>query len=334
MASTVALQNREEMLALVQEGSGSADVLHLRSRPVPVPEGDRLLVRVRAASVNALDWHSVHMGGLVKVISRFLGGPLQPVRGADLAGVVEAVGPDVTAFKPGDEVFGAGVGSFAEYALARQISLALKPAELSFEAAAALPVAGVTALQGLRDQAKVEPGQRVLVFGAAGGVGTFAVQIAKALGAKVTAVTHTRSLELVRSLGADEVIDYTQTDVTRLDDRYDVVFDVAVIRSLAAMRRTLKAGGIYVLVGAAKGGSLAIALRLLGVMVRSRLLRQRLAFFLAVINAADLEALAGLAGSGKLRPVIEARYPLENAAEAVRLVGTGTARGKVVVTIP
>src|SRR6266550_7154138 len=201
-----------QMKAIVQDGYGSADVLHLREIDKPLVTGGRVLVRVRAASVNALDWHSVHGGKMIQTVSKLMRQPEQPVRGVDVAGQVEAVGAGVTRFAPGDEVFGGAPAAFAEYARAREDALVLKPRNVSFEQAAAVGVAGRTALQGLRDKARVKPGQRVLICGAGGGVGTFAVQVAKALGAHVTAVTSTRNLDLVRSLGPDEVIDYTQED--------------------------------------------------------------------------------------------------------------------------
>jgi len=215
------------MKALVQDGYGSADVLHLREIEKPVVTEGRVLVRVHAASVNALDWHSVHGGLVIRAVGSLMRQQQNPVLGVDFAGVVEAVGPNVTRFAPGDAVFGGAPAAFAEYTCAREGSLVQKPRDLSFEQAAAIGVAGRTALQGLRDIGQVKPGQRVLICGAGGGVGTFAVQIAKALGAHVTAVTSTRNLELVRALGPDEVIDYTNEDFTRRAERYDVVFDVA-----------------------------------------------------------------------------------------------------------
>ena len=321
------------MKALVQEGSGSADVLHLKEVERPVVTDTGVLVRVRAASVNAGDWHLVHGGWMVRAATFLMRAPVHPVRGGDLAGVVEAVGKDVTRFKPGDEVFGTGRGAFAEYALAQEDRLARKPPRLSFEEAAALPIAGVTALQGLRDTGHVQPGHRVLIYGAGGGVGTFAVQVAMALGAKVTAVTSTGNLDLVRSLGAPDVIDYNAKDVTRGGQRYDVIFDVAATRSLTDLRRILAADGTLVLAGAAKNGQLAILGRLAGAQIRSRLRGQPVHSFLAHISQSELEALAQLVEEGKLRPLIDRCYPLAEGAEAVRYVGTGRARAKVVVSV-
>jgi NADPH:quinone reductase-like Zn-dependent oxidoreductase len=332
MVATTAVA-KETMRAIVQEGYGSADALHLRDIPRPTVAEGRVLVRVRAASVNALDWHSVHGGLMIRAVSTLMRQKDEPVRGVDVAGVVESVGPGVTRFAPGDEVFGNAPASFAEYALAREQGLAPKPRNASFEQAAAVGVAGRTALQGLRDHAQVKPGQRVLVNGAGGGVGTFAVQIAKALGAHVTAVTGTRNLELVRSLGPDEVVDYTKEDFTRRGGRYDAIFDVAGNRSISDMRRVLVPSGILLLVGADKRGGMAIFTRIGTAFVRSRVLKQRIVFFVARTALADLVVLKELIEEGKLRPAIDRTYPLSEGVEAVRYVGTGQARAKVVITM-
>ena len=321
------------MKAIVQDGYGSADVLQLREIDKPVVTEGGVLVRVRAASVNALDWHSVHGGKMIQAASILMRQKEQPVRGVDVAGQVEAVGPGVTRFAPGDEVFGGAPAAFAEYALARESGLVLKPQNMSFEQAAAVSVAGRTALQGLRDKAQVKPGQRVVISGAGGGVGTFAVQIAKAFGAHVTAVTSTRNLDMIRSLGPDEVIDYTQEDFTRRDAGYDVVFDVAANRSVADLMRALKPNGTLVLVGADKRGGLAIFTRIGGAFARSRLLRQRIVFFVAKASLDDLIVLKDLIEAGKVCPAIDRTYPLSDAAEAVRYVGSGQARAKVVITM-
>jgi NADPH:quinone reductase-like Zn-dependent oxidoreductase len=321
------------MKAVVQEGYGSADALHVRDIPRPELMEGRVLVRMRAASVNALDWHTTHGGLLLEIMSKVMRQKDQPVRGVDLAGTVEAVGPNVTRFKPGDDVFGSAPASFAEYVRAREDRLLLKPRDLPFEQAATLNVAGLTALQGLRDHAKIKPGQRVLIHGAGGGVGTFAVQIAKALGAHVTAVTGPRNVDIIKTLGADDVIDYTKDDVTRGPERYDAVLDIAATRSLSALRRVLVPNGIFVQVGAAKnGGWIGVFGRIIGVMVRSRVLRQRVTFYVAQTNTEDLAYLRDLVASGKLRPVIDRTYPLSEAREAVRYVGSGQARAKVVIT--
>ena len=326
-------ENRAQtMKAVVQEGRGSADVLHVRDIPRPELTEGRVLVRMRAASVNALDWHSAHGGLLMELAAKVMRSKDQPVRGVDLAGTVEAVGPNVTRFKPGDEVFGGAPASFAEYVRAREDALLLKPSGLSFEQAASVNVAGRTALQGLRDHAQIKPGERVLIHGAGGGVGTFAVQIAKALGAHVTAVTGPRNVDMIKSLGADEVIDYTKEDFTRRPERYDAVLDIAATRSLSALRRVLVPNGIFVQVGAAKSGWIGVFGRILGVMVRKRVLRQRVTFFVAGGGPEDLMFLKDLIESGKLRPVVERTYPLAEAREAVRYVGTGQARAKIVIT--
>jgi NADPH:quinone reductase-like Zn-dependent oxidoreductase len=321
------------MKALVQEGYGSADVLHVRDIPRPELKEGTVLVRMRAASVNALDWHSTHGGLVLDIVGKLMRQKDELVRGVDLAGTVEAIGPDVTRFKPGDDVFGGAPASFAELVRAREDRLLLKPRDLSFEQAATINVAGRTALQGLRDHAKITAGQRVLIHGAGGGVGTFAVQIAKALGAHVTAVTGPRNIDIIKSLGADEVIDYTKEDVTRRPERYDAVLDIATTRSLSALRRVLVPNGVFVQVGAAKsGGVFGIFARIIGVMVRKRLLHQRVTFYVAQTNPEDLAYLRDLMVSGKLRPAIDRTYPLAEAREAVRYVGTGQARAKVVIT--
>jgi len=320
------------MKALVQEGRGSADALHLRDVARPELLEGRVIVRMRAASVNALDWHSTHGGLLLEIAGKIMRSKDEPVRGVDLAGVVEEVGPGVTRFKPGDEVFGGAVATFAEYVRAREDRLLLKPSDLSFEQAATINVAGRTALQAVRDHAQLKPGQRVLIHGAGGGVGTFAVQIAKALGVHVTAVTGPRNVEMVRSLGADEVIDYMKEDFARRPQRYDAVIDISATRSVSALRRVLTPNGMFVLVGAAKhGGWIGVFGRLIGVLVRARM-GQRVKFFVARTVPEDLEFLRDLIAAGKLRPVVERTYPLSEGREAVRYVGTGQARAKVVIT--
>src|SRR6266511_370488 len=330
MVTSLAVQAKQTMRAIVQEGYGSADALRLREIERPALAEGRVLVRVRAASVNALDWHTLHGGLVLRAVSNLMRQKDEPVRGVDLAGVVEAVGPNVTRFAPGDEVFGGAPAAFAEYALAREDRLALKPRNASFEQAAAVGVAGRTALQGLRDHAQVKPGQRILVNGAGGGVGTYAVQIAKALGAHVTAVTGPRNVDITTSLGADEVIDYTKEDFTRRPERYDALLDIAATRSLSDLRRVLVPNGMFVQVGASKGGWIGVFARIINVMVRARVLRQRVKFYVAQTNPDDLLYLRDLIESGKLRPVIDRTYPLSEAREAVRYVGTGQARAKVV----
>jgi NADPH:quinone reductase-like Zn-dependent oxidoreductase len=334
MESPVAVHPDGTMKAIVQEGYGSADVLRLREVDKPVVSDDGVLVRVRAASVNALDWHTVHGGRLVNIIAFLLRQPTIPVRGVDVAGQVEAVGKYVKRLRPGDEVFGVARGSFAEYTTTSEDRLAPKPSELTFAQAATLGVAGVTALQGLRDRGQLKPGQRVLIYGAGGGVGTFAVQIAKALGAHVTAVTSTRNLELVRSLGPDEVIDYTKEDFTRRGQRYDVLFDLAADRSFADCRRVLTPKGRLVLAGAAKRSWFATLSRPLVALVRSRSgMSPWLVLFLARVRYEDLVVLTELVEAGKLCPVIDRQYTLSEVPDAVRYVGSGQARAKVVINV-
>jgi len=318
------------MKAIVQERYGSPDGLALREVETPVYGDDDVLVRVHAASVNAADWHL--MKRLPHLIGKLVGVPWSRVRGHDLAGQVEAVGKNVTRFKPGDEVFGSGVGSFAEYAKSSERRLASKPRNVTYEQAATFAVAGLTALQGLREKGGLKPGQRVLVYGAGGGVGTFAVQVAKALGARVTAVTSTKNVELLRNLGADEVIDYTKEDFTRRPERYDILFDLGADRSFSDCRRVLAPGGTLVLAGAGNRVG-PIVWRLLGAQLRSRILRQRVGSFMAKGNHEDLVLLAGLAEAGRLTPAIDRTYPLSRTAEAIRYVGTRAARGKVVVKV-
>jgi len=332
---TIASRSTDRMKALVQDGSGSADVLHLREISVPAVTDDRVLVKVHAASVNAADYHMVHGALIVRVIRKLLrqSRPYQ-IRGVDVAGVIQAVGRDVTNLRPGDEVFGMGTRTWAEYATGTERSLLPKPARLSFVEAGAIGVAALTALQGLRDHGQIQPGQRVLIYGAGGGVGTFAVQIAKALGAHVTAVTSTRNLDLVRPLGADELVDYTTEDVAKREERYDVILDVAATRSFRDLRRILVPGGTIVCAGAAKrGGWLGILGRLLAMIFRSRVLRQRVVFYIASTRRDDLTYLKELIEAGQLRPVIDRTYPLTEAREAVRYAMSGQGRAKVVITM-
>jgi NADPH:quinone reductase-like Zn-dependent oxidoreductase len=325
----------DRMKALVQDGSGSADVLHLREIETPSVTDDGVLVKVHAASVNAADYHVVHGALIVRVIGKLLRQSRpNPVRGADVAGVVEALGKNVTNLRLGDEVFGTAKGTWAEYAAGTERSLLLKPARLSFVEAGAIGVAALTALQGLRDHGHVQPGQRVLIYGAGGGVGTFAVQIAKALRAHVTAVTSTRNMDLVRPLGADELFDYTKEDVAKSEQRYDVILDVAATRSFRDLRRMLVPGGTLVCAGAAKrGGWFGILARLLSMMFRARVLRQRVVGYIASIRREDLAYLKELIEAGQLRPVIDRTYALEEAREAVRYAMSGQGRAKVVITV-
>jgi len=322
------------MKALVQDRYGSPDVLSVREIPTPQLKDDQVLVRVRAASVNALDWHLMRgEPRMVRLMGEGVRRPKTETRGADIAGVVEAVGASVTRFEPGDEVFGSSIRTFAELAAIREEGLVSKPAGLTFEQAGALGVAAFTALQGLRDKGRLQAGQRVLVHGAGGGVGTYGVQLAKALGAEVTAVCGPASVEIMRSIGADHVIDYTQTDFTRTGERYDLILDVGGTKSLAACRRALTPAGRHVQVGGPAGRWFGPILGLVETFVVNRFVGGKHVPFLAHRKLADLEYLRALAEAGRIRPVIDRTYPLAEAAEAIRYVEAGHARGKVVVII-
>jgi NADPH:quinone reductase-like Zn-dependent oxidoreductase len=322
------------MKAIVHDRFGSPEVLELREIAEPgVGDGD-VLVRVHAASVNPADWYAMTGTPYVARVQMGLRKPKGNGPGLDLAGEVTAVGGNVTRFKPGDEVFGAGTGTLAEYVAASEDGLVPKPANLSFEQAAAVPVAGLTALQGLRHKGRVQPGQQVLINGASGGVGTFAVQVAKALGAEVTAVCSTRNLDLVASLGADRVIDYTREDFTRTDRRYDLLLDVAGSRSWPECRRVLTPQATLVLVGAPKGNALLGPVRhLLKVRLASLRASQKVVFFISKLDRQDLEALRELLEAGKVTPVVERTYPLREAADAFRYLGAGHARGKLTISM-
>lgn len=332
-ATSAAAHAGGTMKALVQEGSGSADVLHLRDVEKPAATAGRVLIRVRAASVNALDWHGVHGGLMMRIAATVMRAKDVPIRGVDVAGIVEAVGDGVTSFAPGDEVFGSAPRAFAEYASAREDQVVTKPPHISCEQAAAVSVAARTALNGLRDAGELKPGQRVLVHGAGGGVGTFAVQIAKALGAQVTAVTGPRNVDVVRSLGPDLIIDYSKEDFARRPERYELVFDVAATRSLSDLRRVLTPGGILVLAGADKRGGMAVFTRIGSALIRSRVLKQRVRSFMAQSRHEDVLTLKRWIEEGKVRPAIDRTYRLSEARKAVRYVGTGQARAKVVITM-
>ena len=323
--------DRRTMRAMIQDRYGPPGVLRLGEAEVPVPDDEQVLVRVVASSVNALDWHVMRGVPVLVRLTDGLRHP-SPVRGVDVAGVVEAVGRNVTWARPGDEVFGARNGAFAEYVAGR--TFAPRPSNLSLEQAAAIPTAGFTALQAVRDHARVQGGQRVLVTGAGGGVGTFAVQVAKAHGAHVTAVTGPEHVAMVTALGADRVIDRTREDVTRGTDRFDAILDVAGRSSLSALGRLLTPDGVLVLVGAAGDGrGLGALVRPVAAVLRSRLGGRRMIPFIARPNRDDLLVLKALAEAGELTPVIDRTVPLDRAGEAIGYLETGQARGKVVVRI-
>ncbi len=321
------------MNAIVYHRYGSPDELALEEVETPVPTEDQVLVRVRAASVNPLDWHVLR--GQPYVIRPTSGWrtPKRTIPGVDVAGVVEAVGSAVTTRKVGDEVFGEKTRSCAEYVCGSERLFVPKPARLTFEEAAAIPVGGVTALQALRDKGQLKPGQTVLINGASGGVGTFAVQIAKALGADVTGVCSSANVELVRSLGADRVIDYTREDFTRDARRHDLIVDNAGNRSLLAMRRVLAPSGRLVIVGAPKGNWLAPVARIAAAKLLSRFGKQTFEAMLTDIQRDDLLYLSGLVEAGTIRPVIDRCYPLSEVPDAIRYLETMRARAKVVITV-
>jgi NADPH:quinone reductase-like Zn-dependent oxidoreductase len=333
---------RKIVKAIRHYAYGSPDVLQLADADLPPVGDNEVLIQVRAAGVNPLDWHFVRGLPYVVRMNAGLRRPRFHGVGGELAGVVEKVGTKVTRFKAGDEVFGGRGGkldrhggALAEYAvLAEDASLAVKPADLSFAQAAAVPVAGLSALQALRDRANVQTGQKVLVNGASGGMGTFTVQLAKAFGAEVTGVCSTVNVELVRSLGADEVIDYTKDDFTRSDERYDVLIDNAANRSLADTKRVLTEDGVHVGVGLASTGHwLGPLARPLGMAVRNPFVSRRLIPFLGKNSADDLVALRELIEDGKVTPAIDRTFSLAEAADALRYVETGHARAKVIITI-
>jgi NADPH:quinone reductase-like Zn-dependent oxidoreductase len=323
------------MQAIVYHRYGPPDVLELQEIPKPTPAEGQVLIRVHAASVNPYDWHFLRgTPSFIRLISG-MGRPKFPRLGADVAGVVEAVGAEAAPFKPGDAVFGTAKGSFAEYACAPASQLAVKPQEISFEQAACLPIAGVTALQGVRDIGKVQNGQTVLINGAAGGVGTFAVQIAKSLGARVTGVCSTRNVELVRSIGADEAIDYTREDFAHSAQHYDLLFDLVGNRSLADCLRAVEPRGTYISCsgGGPDRSTMDLVAGLLKNAVRSHFVSQKMPGLIAKINPEDLAMLADLVQRGKVIPVVDRTYPLREIAEAVRHVESGHARGKVVIAV-
>jgi NADPH:quinone reductase-like Zn-dependent oxidoreductase len=323
------------MRAVIRNRYGSPDVLELQEVEVPMLADDGVLVRVHAASVNRADWYALTGTPFVGRTAMGLLKPKERGLGTDFAGTVEAVGKDVSHFRPGDEVFGGRDGAFADYVCVRESrAIVHVPAGVTFEEAAAVPVAALTALQGLRDHGRIQPGQQVLINGASGGVGTFAVQIAKALGAEVTGVCSTGNVDLVRSIGADHVIDYTREDFTRTDRRYDLLLDIAGSRPWSACRRVLNPQATLVIVGAPKGNRLVGPL---GHIVKVKLAAfrssQKVVFFIAKFNKADMIVLADLLAARTVVPVIDRRYELAETADAFRYLGDGHARGKIVLAV-
>ncbi|HEY4954936.1 MAG TPA: NAD(P)-dependent alcohol dehydrogenase [Gemmatimonadaceae bacterium] len=321
------------MKAIVYHDYGSPDVLRIEDVEKPVPGNDEVLVRIRAAAANPMDCHFMSGVYLMRLMSG-LRKPKMTRPGVDLAGEVESVGRNVTLFKPGDAVFGCARGAFAEYVCAREDKLALKPANLTFEQAGAVPMAGLTALQGLRDKGRIQPGQKVLINGAAGGVGTFAVQIAKSFGADVTGVCTTKSVGLVQSIGADHVIDYTRGDFTRSGERYDLIFDSVGNLPLSAWRRVMTPTATLVPFGARPGGHVVGPLpHLLKLLVSSRFVSQKVVFFVAKVRTEDLIVLKDLIEAKKVTPVIDRRYTFSEVPDAIRSLKEGHTRGKVVITV-
>ena len=320
------------MKAIVYTKYGSPDVLQFKEVEKPAPKEGQILVKVYAASANPLDWHFLRGSPFLARLAGGLRKPKDPRLGADFAGRVEAVGANVTQFQPGDEVFGASTGAFAEFICVAEIEVALKPANLSFEEAAAVPVAATTALQGLRGYGQIHSGQKVLVNGASGGVGTFAVQIAKSFGTEVTGVCSTRNLDMVRSIGSDHVIDYTREDFTRTGQHYDLIYDAVGNRSVSAYRRALNPGGTCVVAGFTSLPRLFEHM-LLGPL-RSKIGDKKVGLMgTAQIKQQDLVSLRELLEAGKVTPVIDRRYPLHETAEAIRYQEAKHARGKVVITV-
>ncbi len=319
------------MKAITYTKYGPPDVLQLVEVEKPTPNDDEVLIRIQAASVNAYDWHFLTADiFLIRFMSGGLLKPKDTRLGADAAGRVEAVGKNIRQFKPGDDVFGMVRGSFGEYTCAPERALALKPVNASYIQAAAMPMAGITALQGLRDEGQIRAGQKVLVNGASGGVGTFAVQIAKAFGAEVTAVCSPRNVEQARSLGADHVIDYTKEDFTKNDERYDLIFAVNGYHPLAAYKRALTPSGVYLMAGGTPAQMFEVSL--LGSMLSEKGGR-KMGGVTAKRSQKDLVVLKELVEAGKVTSVIDRQYPLSETAEALRYLGAGHARGKVVITM-
>jgi NADPH:quinone reductase-like Zn-dependent oxidoreductase len=326
--------NTDLMKAIVYRCYGSPDVLELEDIAKPVPADNEVLVKVHAASVNPLDWHYMRGSPYIMRLSSGLGAPGDASLGVDFAGTVESTGGNVKQFKPGDEVFGGTSGAFAEYVtVGEDRALVLKPANMTFEQAASVPVAAITALQALRDKGKIKPGQKVLINGASGGVGTFAVQIAKSFGADVTGVCSTRNVEMVRSIGADQVIDYTQEDYTKSGQHYDLIIDNVGNHSLLENRRALNPDGIFVIIGGPKGNWLGPLMSPVKALMLSPFVGQEFVMLLAKLRKDDLAILGDLMQAGKVTPVIDRRYRLREVPAAIRYSEEGHARGKIVVNL-
>lgn len=326
--------NAQTMKAIVYRCYGSPDVLELASIAKPTPQDNEVLVNIKAASVNPLDWHYMRGSPYIMRLGTGLGKPDITRLGVDFAGTVEAVGQNVKQFKPGDEVFGGRTGAFAEYlTIAEDRALALKPVNVSFEQAASMPIAAITALQALRDRGQLKAGQKVLINGASGGVGTFAVQIAKAMGAEVTGVCSTRNTEMVRTIGADHVIDYTTEDYTESGQQYDLIVDMVGNHSLSENRQVLAPKGIFVIIGGEKGNWLGPLVAPVMALIYSPFVGQEFSMMIAEMRQADLRVLADLLATGKIVPVIDRSYPLSGVPAAIRYSEEGHARGKIIINL-
>ncbi len=327
-------EGAQTMQAISYRCYGSPDVLEFAAVERPEPAANQVLVKVHAASVNPLDWHYMRGAPYFMRLMSGIGTPADTRLGVDFAGTVVAVGDSVTAYQPGDEVFGGANGAFAEYVLVRESgAVALKPANVSFEEAASVPIAALTALQALRDKGRLEAGQKVLINGASGGVGTFAVQIAKAFGAEVTGVCSTRNVEMVRSIGADHVFDYKQEDYTKSGHRYDLVVDMVGNHSIRRNLDVLTPNGTLVLVGGGKGDWVEPLKGPLQAMLLSPFFEKEIALILAQLDSGDLAMLADLMEKGEVKPVIDRRYSLEQVPDALRYSESGRARGKIIITV-
>jgi len=326
--------NADAMQAIVYRCYGSPDVLQLESIEKPAPADNEVLVKIKAAAVNPLDWHYMRGSPYIMRLGTGLGAPNETRLGVDFAGTVEAVGKSIKQFKPGDDVFGGKTGAFAEYVtITEDRALALKPANVSFEQAAALPIAAITALQALRDKGQLKPGQKVLINGASGGVGTFAVQIARAIGAEVTGVCSARNAEMVRSIGADHVIDYKQENYTENGQHYDLIVDMVGNHSLSDNRRVLSPEGIFVIVGGASGNWLGPLMGPIKASIYSPFVSQEFSLLLAQMRKDDLQTLADLMATRQVVPVIDRRYSLSDVPAAIRYSEEGHARGKIIINL-
>jgi len=327
-------EGADSMHAVMNRCYGVPTGVRIETVAKPKPGDGQVLIKVRASSVNPAEWYTVSGKPYIVRLMGGIGAPKDSRAGYDVAGVVEAVGPGVSSFKPGDEVFGGAWGAYAQYAIGRETRIIKKPPELSFEDAAAIPIAAMTALQGLRDQGHLAAGKKVLINGASGGVGTYGVQIAKAFGAEVTGVCSTRNVEMVRSLGADHVVDYTKENFTKTSERYDLILDNVGTQTFKDMASIMKADGIIVVVGGSKKGPFLGPIKRIGwSKLAQPFIDPQIKFYLAEVNKADLELVAKLAVEGKLRSVIDRRYPLEQTGAALEYLGLGHARGKVVITV-